>query len=365
MKVVCFIATLSGGGAERQLLLLASLLKSRGHEISIATFGDVPDHYSIPNGINRVHIARDRSRVRKIAAICRYFLSVKTDAVICFGQRESSLALIPLLFRRKIKAIAGERNLTTTKRSMYERLLSFGLYRRANWIVPNSYSQNRYLSNRYPYLGSKIKTIINYTDIEKLLPDFSISNGDNIKIGIFSRFVPQKNCLNFIKCLDKVKKAIGEGVQIHWYGDSRQKGQEDYVKQVFSLIDNLNLGDIFVIHPPVKNVAEVMKSFDAICLPSLSEGFSNAISEAICLGKPMLASDVSDNSLLIHHSENGYLFNPHDIDDISNKIISFCQLPLKNRQIMGHKSREIAEKLFNKENFINSYLNILSNQKVP
>lgn len=102
-----------------------------------------------------------------------------------------------------------------------------------------------------------------------------------------------------------------------------------------------------------------MPTFDAICLPSFFEGFSNTISEAICCGHPVICSDVSDNSLMVKEGENGLLFDPKNIESMSQAIISFYNLPYEKVIEMSANSRRIAEALFDKEKFVNSYVRII------
>ena len=119
------------------------------------------------------------------------------------------------------------------------------------------------------------------------------------------------------------------------------------------------LNEYITIHEPTKNVAQLIPSFDAMCLPSLYEGFSNSISEYICCGRPVICSDVSDNSIMVHEGENGFLFNPLDVEDIVRAFSSYFSSSKEKRLLMGQKSREIAEQLFDKELFINEYIKLI------
>ena len=95
------------------------------------------------------------------------------------------------------------------------------------------------------------------------------------------------------------------------------------------------------------------------CEPSLFEGFSNSISEAICCGMPVLASDVSDNGLMIKNGVNGFLFDPHNIHTIVESIVSFINLSEEEIYQMGIESRRIAEGLFDKGVFANGYIELI------
>ena len=125
------------------------------------------------------------------------------------------------------------------------------------------------------------------------------------------------------------------------------------------LVKQNNLQDVLTLNDHTKNVSGLIPRFDALCLPSLAEGFSNSISEYICCGKPVLCSDVADNGIMVKNGENGFLFDPTNIDDMVNAFVKFFNLTQQEREKMGEKSRERAEQLFNKERFVESYIELI------
>ena len=96
-----------------------------------------------------------------------------------------------------------------------------------------------------------------------------------------------------------------------------------------------------------------------MCLPSLHEGFSNSISEYICCGRPVICSDVSDNSVMVHDGENGFLFDPLNVESIMEAFVRYFDISFEQRDKMGVRSREIAESLFDKDKFIESYIKLI------
>lgn len=360
MKTITFfITTMSSGGAEHQLAMLSSFLLEKKYSISIVTYGDVSDHYELDSKIKRIHLAAGKSKFIKYLSIILFFLRLKTDCVISFGQRENFLCLFPLYFRKKIKVIAGERNYSEGKFSFIEFILGYILYRRADYIVPNNKSQSRYLKSRYPKIKEKIIVIINYTDVEK----FTVSKlplKSQKSIGIFGRYSTQKNCLRFIEMVKMLKDKIGATFFINWYGNKYYKGSvSNYYIQMQELISKYDLCDVISLNNHVKNVKDLMLNFDAICLPSLYEGFSNSIAEGICCGKPMLVSNVSDNSTMVHEGINGFLFDPTSVEDMCNKFLKFLSLPNDCLLLMAENSRAIALEVFDKGAFVNSYIELI------
>lgn len=359
-RIVLFKASLASGGAEHQIVILADLLRRKGYNVNIVTFSKAPDHYKTPRGVHRLVLGEGLSDKRKMICIWKFFLSLKReDVIISFGQRENIFCILPLLINMRPRLIAGERNVTYTPNRTDNILINY-LYRRAKWVVPNSYTQGKYLINAKSYLKEKVKVITNYTDISVFNVKRPIVSTIPT-ICIFSRYDEQKNPLRFICAINKLKSQIGESFKIEWYGDIINKGEtfEPLYLKSSSLIKELALEDVIELHDKVSNVQEIMQKSDAVCLPSLFEGFSNTLSEAICCGKPCLASNVSDNHVMVEDGVNGFLFDPLDENDIVRAFIRFLNTPENKRIQMGIISREKALNLFDAEIFVNQYIELI------
>ena len=279
---------------------------------------------------------------------------------LVLAKGKNFFALLPLLFRRKIKILAGERNFTQNTPTKIERALFNFLYQRADWIVSNSYSQEGYILKLKPQYERKMVVITNYTDTN-VYRYLGYPNNTLIRIGVFGRYSKQKNYRRFAEAVKLLKQKVNIPFIIEWYGNMRFKDlsfNPDFLT-FKELVAKYSLEDVLKLNDHVKNVNELMVGFDAICLPSLYEGFSNAISEAICCGKPMLVSNVSDNSLMVKDGVNGFLFNPLDVNDIVNALVKFITLRKEQRQEMALRSREIAVKLFDKQQFLEGYMNLI------
>lgn len=360
-QIVFFINTLSSGGAEHQLVFLANGLVDKGYDVTVTTFGDDEDYYSYNQKIHRVRLAPKKNSVLKLLCIWRYFTKVKADCVIIFGQRESRLCMPGLMFRRSknLKVICGERNTSFGKPSRQERAVMNLWYRRANYIVPNSRSQYDYIRDSYPRLSSKTFVITNYTDLS-IYQATPLPAGDVIRIGVFGRYNSQKNILRFVDAVAEVVERTNVPFTIDWYGNKQIKDDiNPMYEQMKNRVEKCGVQSYISLNNHIKNVPEVMMQYDAICLPSLWEGFSNSLSEAICCGRPVLASNVADNSVMVHHGENGILFNPKDTHAIADAIQEFLSLSKDKRQTMGTASRKIAEHLFNYSRFVSAYINLI------
>ena len=63
-----------------------------------------------------------------------------------------------------------------------------------------------------------------------------------------------------------------------------------------------------------------MKGSDILVIPSLAEGISTTILEAMAMKVPVIATNVGGNPELIQHMETGILVKPRDPKAIANAI---------------------------------------------
>lgn len=367
-SITCFTESLGGGGAEHQMVILAGMLKEKGYDVNLVTYASLPDHYDTPIGVHRLEVGKTGFKGRRIKAFIKalkvfhFFFWHDTDCIISYRESANLRVLIPMLFRsrKKVKVICSDRNTSVVITRKHWLLLNF-LYKRADYIVPNSKTQTEIIASYKPQLRKKLITIHNYTDLHQFVESKVPEDMSVFRIAVFSRFSAQKNPLGFAEALKMLKEKTSYKFQVHWYG-SQSGDINGYCKEYLSLndkIDNLGIRQEFILHPAVKNPATEMNYYHAVSLPSIYEGFSNSIAEAICCGKPMLVSDVSDNSLMVHDGENGFLFDPKDIDSICHAFLSLFDLNYEEMSKMGKRSREIAESLFDKESFIKKYIDLI------
>ncbi|GJL57070.1 MAG: hypothetical protein NPIRA02_42020 [Nitrospirales bacterium] len=154
-------------------------------------------------------------------------------------------------------------------------------------------------------------------------------------------------------------------VQVDWYGkDFIEDRSPNSLKksQLSNEINKRSLHNVFRLHEPSKEVVSLLQETDALCLPSFYEGCANVICEAMACGKPVLASRVGDNAMLVEEGVNGLLFSPHDPNDIARAIVAFYFLSSEKKIEFGKNSRCRAESLFSDTQFLDNYLAIINNR---
>lgn len=358
MKVLCLIASLGTGGAERQMTYLLSFLNEKGIIPDVLTYYETTDDYDLSGiDLNR-HTVNVRGKISKILKILHTMHSQKPDVVLSYCSIPNYIACLYGILHPKCRIVISER--LSRKIPNYAKML----YACANAIVVNSQCQTKELRHWFPRISNKIRTIINYTD-RSLFAGLEKKREKQLIIGILARYNPQKNIKRFIDAVDIVNRTHPElQIAYYWYGNKMYKNghpthNSTYYLECQSMIENRHITNIH-FEDYVHDSRTLYGKFDVICLPSLSEGFSNTLSEALCAGKPILASmGAGDNQIFIDEGKNGYLFNPLSIEEIANAIIKIAKLNTEDFAEFQQHSKDKATSLFSKDKFIDSYMQVL------
>ena len=358
MKIILFIDSLGAGGAQRQFVGLAVLLKEKGYNVKVATYYDI-DFYKKQlddvNVINELIPGADNSK-KRILAVRSYFKKEQPDCVIAYQETPSLVACAAKVLGCNYKLIVSERN-TTQKVRMNERVRFF-LYRWADAIVPNSYAQERWLKAHYPWMSRKITTITNFVDLEKF--HYTEHHRSPIpEIVVAATIWPSKNTLGLIDAIRVLKQ---NKVKCHfsWYG--RAEAYLDYFNKCAERIKEYGIEEYIDLLPKTKEISLKYQNADYFCLPSFYEGTPNVLCEAISCGLPVFVSDVCDNSLYAQKNKNGDLFDPVDSDSIANTITRMLSLDEVEYQQYSIQSRNIAEEKLSTEIFLSKFIKILNDE---
>ena len=365
------------GGAERQLCGLASMLARDGHEVRLRWFDGKPFY--------KDELDEAGVEYMRLGAYSRFYrawmlsLSVsihKPDVVIAFLDGAAMAACTLKRLGGNFRLIVSERNVSQSIEG--RDAAKFKAYRHADAIVCNSATQTELIARNFPELAPRLHTIRNYVDLELFRPDAgsaeksvreglrrpfarigsaggiggrqgdgafagNLSGAGALRIVTVARTAEQKNPGRFVEA---AKKATAEGlnVEFDWYGASGQWLQTE--------------GPVR-FHPAVEDVAAVYHAADALCLPSLYEGFPNAVCEAMACGLPVLCSDVCDNGSLVEDGVNGFLFDPLSSDSIAEAVRRFAALPAGRRAEMGTASRRKAEEILSPAAFLAAWKELL------
>jgi L-malate glycosyltransferase len=97
-----------------------------------------------------------------------------------------------------------------------------------------------------------------------------------------------------------------------------------------------------------ENILSFHKMGDVFFLPSRSEGFSNALIEAMACGLPCVATRVGGNAEAVEDGRSGYLIESEDAASAADRILRLLRDPAAAKE-MGVVGRKIVEEKFSAE----------------
>jgi glycosyltransferase involved in cell wall biosynthesis len=91
-------------------------------------------------------------------------------------------------------------------------------------------------------------------------------------------------------------------------------------KNLQEQINKLEIGENVILLGERNDVEEMLEQFDIFALTSLTEGFSVALVEAAWAGLPIVATDVGGNREIVQDGLTGFLAEPGNLQDLTQKI---------------------------------------------
>jgi sugar transferase (PEP-CTERM/EpsH1 system associated) len=105
------------------------------------------------------------------------------------------------------------------------------------------------------------------------------------------------------------------------------------------------------------DTASILRGLDIFVLPSLIEGVSNTILEAMATGLPVVATAVGGNPELVINGETGYLVPSADPKSMAQALTEYIKNPSLGKK-HGIAGRKRIETEFSIEKMVNSYLGV-------
>jgi sugar transferase (PEP-CTERM/EpsH1 system associated) len=105
------------------------------------------------------------------------------------------------------------------------------------------------------------------------------------------------------------------------------------------------------------DVPDLLRALDIFVLPSLGEGISNTILEAMACGLPVLATRVGGNPELVVEGETGVLVAPAEPDEMARALQAYIRDPELMRR-HGHAGRARIEREFSMDAMVTRYMGV-------
>ena len=109
------------------------------------------------------------------------------------------------------------------------------------------------------------------------------------------------------------------------------------------------------------DVEAIMRGLHAFALPSLAEGISNTILEAMASGLPVVATQVGGNADLVQHGHTGYIVPAANPQAMADRIVELVSEPARAYR-MGQAGCQRVKDRFSMRAMVQTYQRVYDNQ---
>jgi glycosyltransferase involved in cell wall biosynthesis len=289
---------------------------------------------------NWLSLARDLTRREKVALIHAHEFTANI-----YGTLLARIAGIPI-----VATIHGKNYYVDS----LKRRIAYRVASRYARLITVSEDLRQYVVDRVGVRAKRIGVIYNGIEVTEVLPieaqrcrrELGLQEDEAI-VGLVGSLYPVKGHTYLLHAIPEILKACPRTKFLIVGRGDLDVALKDEVSRL-GLEENVHfLG----LRNDVRSLLEIM---DVFVLPSLSEGLSIALLEAMAAGKPVVASAVGGNPELVLEGETGFLVPPKDSHALAWNVVSLLK-DSETRKRFGQTARKRVEHQFTLEKMVESY----------
>lgn len=325
------------GGAERQALRLAGELPRNGVSATVVTglweWGQPRRQVIEGVPVHRHFTAWGMLNIKGLRKFGHYFYLLtlflyliwhrhEYDVIHCqTAMSEASVGVLagqwlhkPTLVRSMASGDWGDLKVLRADRSILG----------TNWMLKNILKAdavvalNQRVTDEMMSLGvapERIVSISNGVQVEASSRNRNYTRGDPIVFVFVGRLHPQKGVTTLLRAFGRVAQ---DTPALSW--QLKLAGTGPLEHELKTLANELAIGQHIEFLGHVSDIDALLDQSDCFVLPSLAEGMSNALLEAMAHSLPCIVTDIPGNNSLIRHHKNGLLVRPKDEGDLAAAI---------------------------------------------
>jgi len=327
MKILLLTTHLRMGGVPIYVITLAGALKKLNHDTCVASAGGELVRRLERQGITHITVdidTKSEAHPKLLVALYHLFWFIKENGI----EIVHTHTRVTQVMAGALSVLTGARHVSTCHGFFKPR---FGRRLFECWgrrVVAISEAVREHLVNDFKVKKSRIKVIHNgidqeafkkvYSDEEKKAMRKEVGLRDGPVIGIIARLSSVKGHKFLIRAMKIVTEKIRDA-QLLIVGE----GEEEVALK--ALVSQLGLGDCVVFTRTVLDTSWVHAIIDVFVLPSIQEGLGLVLLEALCCGRPVVASDVGGIYSVIKDGITGLMVPPKDPEALADAVLRLLE----------------------------------------
>ena len=320
MRIAYLVPTSDFSGAENMTLLIAKELSARHDVWYCSPEGAICD-YTKKSSIPHLPVPNMSAKTVKYIQ--------KTIAPDLFHACDNRASLACALAGVPYVSHLHSNPLWLKKLNAYSCAMLFSCLRSKQTIGVSDSVFDEFLFSRF--IRHKCVTLLNVVDLSHVSALAQEDSGDETyDLSYIGRMSQEKNPMAFVHVVAKIAEQFPRisAVMI---------GGGDMLPDVQSLARQKGLGDNITFTGFLHNPYSVLQKSRVVIMPSTYEGFGLTAIEAMCLGKPVLASPVGGLKRIVDSSCGEICNNETEFAELAMKLLANDEIYSKKSQ--GAKSR--------------------------
>ncbi len=174
-----------------------------------------------------------------------------------------------------------------------------------------------------------------------------------IVIGTVGSLIKRKQIKDLVESIAVMAGISEQPMKCMIVGKGSEKGN------LVEMVKRKNLGGSVIFTGFQSDAISYINALDIFVLTSKSEGLPRVILEAMLMGKPVIASDITGPSELVVEGDTGFLVPVGKTEAIAGAIIRLTENAALREQ-MGEKAKERVIRNFPVEKYVNDVENIFA-----
>jgi sugar transferase (PEP-CTERM/EpsH1 system associated) len=173
-------------------------------------------------------------------------------------------------------------------------------------------------------------------------------------VGTVGRLTPVKDQQLLLRAVARLRRdsaGLGSRVRVLIVGDGPLRAE------LSALVEELALREAVWLTGDRDDVPSLLQAMDVFVLPSLGEGISNTVLEAMASGLPVIATAVGGNVELVEQGFNGCLVPVGDDEALANALVLLLQDD-EERARQGANARQRVCQQFDWDRAVQGYLDV-------
>jgi len=333
-RVCLFIPQLGFGGAELQLALLATRLPDAGFSPIVAT---VRDHHGVAeilgrSGIETMFLPRRLpGGVDTIFALHRLLIERRIQLLHAWLWAANWRAAVATLGLSGVRVVASIRSMEDDL-GRHNLLAWRAISHRFSAIIVNSQAVLRRSAERTGVHESKYRIVRNAVDLDR----FDAEDGAAAPSGPVAGYVGTLHARKRVATLPSIASRVARSrpdARFLVVGDGPER------EALLDAMRRHGMSDRFELAGRQERVAPFVRRMRVLVHPSMNEGCSNVILEAMALGVPTVAYAVGGNPEIVEEGSTGYLVPDAREDLLADRVAELLGNPEKAR-LFGMAAQE-------------------------